>query len=176
MKFVASVKKKGGNPPGPTPGGGSGGGGISPGPAPNPGNPQTPAKDNNIDKGTKGEQEIKFIDVKDNSWAKEAIMYVAKKGIFKGVSSDRFNPNGNVDRAMFITALARYFKGEGKSAVTFKETALLKVWSRTMFALTCLSWHRSSIVTTRRTKLSAAIKKRTVLVWWRCMLTYWKRG
>ncbi len=124
MKFVASVKKKGGNPPGPTPGGGgSGGGGISPGPAPNPGNPQTPAKDNNIDKGTKGEQEIKFIDVKDNSWAKEAIMYVAKKGIFKGVSSDRFNPNGNVDRAMFVTALARYFKGEGKSAVTFKDVS-----------------------------------------------------
>ena len=94
-------------------------------PGANTGNSQTPAKDNNIDKGTKGEQEIKFIDVKDNSWAKEAIMYVAKKGIFKGVSSDRFNPNGNVDRAMFVTALARYFKGEGKSAVTFKDTPKL---------------------------------------------------
>lgn len=55
-----------------------------------------------------------FIDIKGH-WAQTEIEYVAQKCIFMGTSSNKFEPNSNMDRAMFVTILHRLSK-EGNVA------------------------------------------------------------
>jgi hypothetical protein len=52
-----------------------------------------------------GYNEISFDDVKDH-WAKANIEFLASREIVKGKSAVRFDPNGNVTRAEFVTMLA----------------------------------------------------------------------
>lgn len=48
-----------------------------------------------------------FNDIRNNYWAKNDIDFVTSRGLFNGVSTERFDPNGTVTRAMLITILAR---------------------------------------------------------------------
>ena len=48
-----------------------------------------------------------FTDVKADDWFAEEVGYVYDNGLMKGVSSNRFEPDGKVTRAMMWTTLAR---------------------------------------------------------------------
>lgn len=48
-----------------------------------------------------------FSDVPRSAWYAEAVDFVKASGLMDGVSSDRFDPAGNVTRAMVITVLYR---------------------------------------------------------------------
>ena len=50
--------------------------------------------------------ENSFTDVKEGAWYYDAVMTTVEKGIFSGVAPERFNPNGAMTRAMFVTTLA----------------------------------------------------------------------
>lgn len=49
---------------------------------------------------------VTFTDIQGH-WAQTAIEHVASVGIFKGVTKERFNPNEQLTKAQFITALSR---------------------------------------------------------------------
>lgn len=48
-----------------------------------------------------------FSDVKEDAWYSQYVTYVWEKGLFSGVSASRFDPNGSMTRAMFVTVLGR---------------------------------------------------------------------
>lgn len=48
-----------------------------------------------------------FKDVPQGSWYEDAVNYVSEKGYMTGVGEDKFAPNDEVTRAMFVTILAR---------------------------------------------------------------------
>lgn len=48
-----------------------------------------------------------FDDVSSNDWFADAVSYVVREGLFEGVSDDKFDPNGNMTRAMLVTVLWR---------------------------------------------------------------------
>ena len=48
-----------------------------------------------------------FTDVTENDWFRDAVEYVTKNGLMKGVSDTEFAPNTDLTRAMFITVLYR---------------------------------------------------------------------
>lgn len=48
-----------------------------------------------------------FADVPDGHWAKEAVDFVAAKGLFQGTSDTEFSPALPMSRAMLMTVLAR---------------------------------------------------------------------
>lgn len=48
-----------------------------------------------------------FTDI-ENHWAKESIMYVTEKGLFNGMSDTEFEPNTQMNRAMYVTVLNRF--------------------------------------------------------------------
>lgn len=48
-----------------------------------------------------------FIDVKGGDWFKDAVGYVAEKGLMVGIEDDKFGPNINTDRGMIVTILWR---------------------------------------------------------------------
>lgn len=107
---------------GETPSGGGGGGGG--GGTVDPENPdeQNPDEDGTEDPGTQNPDEEQpgtedpgtetpsgdtFSDVSAGSWYADAVSYVTSKGLFNGVGNSRFEPNGEMSRAMFATVLAR---------------------------------------------------------------------
>lgn len=49
----------------------------------------------------------RFSDVKEGAWYYDAVTSVVEKGIFSGVSEDKFAPNTGMTRAMFVTTLAK---------------------------------------------------------------------
>ena len=51
--------------------------------------------------------ESNFKDVKPGAWYYDAVTTTVDKGIFSGVAPDRFDPNGKMTRAMFVTTLAK---------------------------------------------------------------------
>lgn len=53
-----------------------------------------------------------FKDVKEGAWYYDAVMTTVEKGIFSGVGEDRFDPNGKMTRAMFVTTLAKMTEAE----------------------------------------------------------------
>ena len=48
-----------------------------------------------------------FTDVKAGDWFAEEVEYVYDNGLMNGVGDNKFDPNGNVTRAMMWTTLAR---------------------------------------------------------------------
>ncbi len=52
-------------------------------------------------------KDVSFKDVKEGAWYYDAVMTTVEKGIFSGVAEDRFDPNGKMTRAMFVTTLAK---------------------------------------------------------------------
>lgn len=49
-----------------------------------------------------------FSDVKSDSWYYDSVSYVVSKGLFQGLTSTSFGPNGSMTRGMFVTVLGRY--------------------------------------------------------------------
>ena len=57
-----------------------------------------------------GASAASFTDVSSSAWYASAVNFVTSRGLFQGVSSTQFSPNGVMTRAMFITVLGRYAK------------------------------------------------------------------
>ncbi len=57
--------------------------------------------------GVSAEGNSVFSDVNVGAWYYEAVNETVDKGIFTGVTADRFEPDGNMTRAMFVTTLAK---------------------------------------------------------------------
>lgn len=70
-----------------------------------------------------GSNEERFNDISDVDWAKEAINYLAEKGIVSGRDEKRFAPKDNVKREEFVTMLVRAFdlKNDGNSDMSFSD-------------------------------------------------------
>lgn len=56
-----------------------------------------------------------FSDVSGSSWYYDAVDFVCRKGLFQGISSGVFFPDGTITRAMFITVLGRYAGADASS-------------------------------------------------------------
>ncbi|MBS7297605.1 MAG: S-layer homology domain-containing protein [Eubacteriales bacterium] len=67
--------------------------------------------------------EDRFNDISDVDWAKEAINYLAEKGIVSGRGEKQFAPKDNVKREEFVTMLVRAFdlKNDGNSDMNFSD-------------------------------------------------------
>ncbi len=52
------------------------------------------------------ENPVSFNDIKSH-WARKNILWTAAHGLFNGVGKDKFDPNGTMTRAMFVTVLYR---------------------------------------------------------------------
>ena len=73
-----------------------------------------------------------FTDVNTGDWFAEEVEYVRDNGLMNGVGDNKFDPNGNVTRAMMWTTLAR-IAGEnttssdpvaGRTAVGYEDQRL----------------------------------------------------
>lgn len=52
------------------------------------------------------EQDL-YTDIAEGSWYMEAVRFAIGNGFMNGVAGNRFDPNGSMTRAMFVTVLAR---------------------------------------------------------------------
>lgn len=59
---------------------------------------------------TPDDNEEMFDDIEDYSWAKESILYFAKKGVVSGVGERKFLPGNNVTREEFLKMAMRAFE------------------------------------------------------------------
>lgn len=48
-----------------------------------------------------------FVDVSEDAWYYSSVQYVVDKGLFSGISDDRFAPDDSMTRGMFVTVLYR---------------------------------------------------------------------
>ena len=64
--------------------------------------------------------EIKYQDT-ENHWAKDAILYVAEKGIMNGISENNFAPDEKLTRGMLVTMLYRLSGDEAKGENAFSD-------------------------------------------------------
>ncbi|MBP3412811.1 MAG: S-layer homology domain-containing protein [Oscillospiraceae bacterium] len=55
------------------------------------------------------------------NWAHEGVDFVLKKGLFQGVSEDRFAPEGTMNRAMLVTVLWRYAENPTAGSSSFTD-------------------------------------------------------
>ena len=53
------------------------------------------------------ETSVSFKDVEKDSWYEDAVTYVVKNNLFRGVSETEFDPDSNMTRAMLVTVLYR---------------------------------------------------------------------
>ena len=67
------------------------------------------------------EGELPFTDVGPKKWFYEAVKYVWERGLMDGVAPDKFNPNGGMTRAMFVTVLGRLAGTEGSESNPFPD-------------------------------------------------------
>ena len=52
----------------------------------------------------------RFTDIDRNAWYHSSIDYAIEKGLFAGVSENRFSPDSNMTRAMLVTVLFRFMQ------------------------------------------------------------------
>lgn len=55
-----------------------------------------------------------FVDVSENDWFHDAVVFTVDNKLMNGVSANEFAPNGNVTRAMLVTIL---YRNEGEPSV-----------------------------------------------------------
>lgn len=71
------------------------------------------------------EEEPKVPDFEDihGHWAKDSILFAARRGLFQGVSETRFDPEGGMTRAMLVTVLHRLARlpDGGKAPCPFED-------------------------------------------------------
>ncbi len=65
-----------------------------------------------------------FTDLKEGMWYSDAVEYALQNGIMGGIGNNRFDPNGNTTRGMFVTVLYRL---EGEPDVSEIETPFTDV-------------------------------------------------
>lgn len=58
---------------------------------------------------------VKFSDVTSGKWYKTAVDWASAKGIVNGISSTKFNPDGNVTREQFMKILGKYMQQKASS-------------------------------------------------------------
>lgn len=73
-------------------------------------------KNDSTTQGTAGDTSKYFADVKNMSWAVEAIDYLYRQGSLNGFSDGSFKPNNNVTRAEFVKMLVCSFGLESDTA------------------------------------------------------------
>ena len=67
------------------------------------------------------EAELPFTDVGAKKWFYDAVKYVYDGELMNGTSADKFEPNGKLSRAMFITILGRLAGAETKESNVFPD-------------------------------------------------------
>jgi len=132
IKAIATVnvKAKDSSNPGP-------GTNPDPGPGTNPNPNPDPGTDNG--NGTNPDPETgtpKQFDDTVNHWANKEISDLASKGIIKGKTDQKFEPNATVNRAEMATMLARAFGLEASGATTFNDVTEDKWYSDSVIAAT----------------------------------------
>ena len=65
------------------------------------------------------ENKISFVDVTEDDWFYEYVMYAVQKGLFSGTEENTFSPNMAMTRSMLVTVLYRM---DGSPAVTAANT------------------------------------------------------
>ena len=66
-------------------------------------------------------EEMPFRDVAAGKWFYDAVKYVWERELMSGVAPDRFEPNGSMTRAMFVTVLGRLAGAEGSETNPFPD-------------------------------------------------------
>lgn len=90
-----------------------------------------------------------FTDIADH-WAGEYISFTAARDLFRGVGNGRFDPNGQMTRAMFVTVLARL---DGVELSEYKNTQFKDVESG--------SWYESAVAWAYQCKIINGTSKTT---------------
>ncbi len=70
---------------------------------------------------TAAEAETPFVDAAKNQWFYSYVKYVYENGIMDGIEKDKFAPDDNMTRAMFVTILGRLDGAEKKETNTFSD-------------------------------------------------------
>ncbi len=65
--------------------------------------------------------ELPFVDVQKTDWFYQALLFIAEKGIAKGVSEQEYAPHKTVTRAEFISMLCRAFAIEERSGENYSD-------------------------------------------------------
>ncbi len=90
-----------------------------------------------------------FVDISGH-WAGEYIGFTASRDLFRGVGNGRFDPNGQMTRAMFVTVLARL---DGAELSAYKNTQFKDVETG--------SWYESSVAWALQNKIINGTSKTT---------------
>ena len=86
------------------------------------------------------ERKLSFADI-NSHWAKDYILSVAARDLFMGVGNDKFDPNGAMTRAMFVTVLWRLAgKPSAGGSVPFKDAVPNAYYSE------ALVWVRKTVL------------------------------
>lgn len=72
---------------------------------------------------------VKFSDVTSGKWYKTAIDWASAKGIVNGVSSTKFDPEGNVTREQFMKILGKYMQKKASSKYNAGKLTALNTFS-----------------------------------------------
>ena len=81
---------------------------------------------------------LPFADVPEGHYARAAVQYVYDNGLMNGVSSDRFSPESDFTRAMFVTILGRM---EGVDPTQYTGSPFSDVSAKTMsWAAPYIQW------------------------------------
>ncbi len=71
--------------------------------------------------GAAASDDLPFTDVKKGSWYYDAVSYAYFRNIMTGVSDREFDPNGGMNRAMFVTVLGRLCGGKQVQTDSFPD-------------------------------------------------------
>ncbi|MBQ8524079.1 MAG: S-layer homology domain-containing protein [Clostridia bacterium] len=75
------------------------------------------------------EDKMPFADVGEKKWFYDEVLFVYEKGLMNGITETRFEPNGNLTRAMFITILGRLAGAEESESNKFPDVKKGKWYS-----------------------------------------------
>ena len=100
------------------------------------------------DAGIKGDV-TKFIDLDKDGWYYGEVKTAVEKGLFNGTGKDTFEPNTNMNRAMFVTVLYRL---AGSPEVTAESTFTDVVFDKENAAK---NWYYNAVIWAAQNKLVA---------------------
>ncbi|MBQ2469389.1 MAG: S-layer homology domain-containing protein, partial [Clostridia bacterium] len=66
---------------------------------------------------------LPFKDVKEGKWFYKSVRFVYENGYMNGITSDTFDPNGNLTRGMVVTILCRMDGGTPELTDAFSDVA-----------------------------------------------------
>jgi len=71
--------------------------------------------------GSAADTEMPFKDVKKKNWFYDEVLYVYERQLMTGTTNDKFEPNGKLTRAMFVTILGRLAGADEKKTDSFSD-------------------------------------------------------